>query len=150
MYNIYQVRAGETLESIANQFNTTVPMLRKINGYDNNYEIRPGQYIIVPIERPKLFEIYKVKKGDNMYMIAQNYNTNLNDLLKLNGLDENDYVYPDQEILVPLPGVNFYITQNGDTLNTVAEAMMTNPGALLLQNENIYLMPDQLIVYRKS
>ena len=102
MYRIYQIENETSLEEIANKFNTTTDNLKKINGINNSYYIQRGNYIIVPLLENENFETYKVKQGDSMYAIAQKYNVNYNDLLDLNGLDKDEYIYPNQEILIPI------------------------------------------------
>lgn len=150
MYRIYKVEEGETLQDIAKKFNTDVETIQKINGFSLSDTPRANQYIIVPEERGVLFDLYVVQPGDNMYEIAKRYNVSEEDLLKLNGIDKNEYIYPNQEILVPRKGVNFYITREGDTLVSAADAMKVSPGEVLLQNETIYLLPEQLLISKRE
>ncbi len=66
MYKIYKVSSGDTLESIAKKFNTTVSDLQQIN--DKDY-ITLGELIIVPNnQKSDWFDIYTVQKGDRMFM----------------------------------------------------------------------------------
>lgn len=150
MYKIYKVLKGETLEDIAKKFNTTVTELNRINASDLMNKIKEGDFIVVPMQRGAFFDVYTVKKGDNMYAIAKAYGANETDLLKLNGLDKDDYIYPNEEILVPKKGVHFYITNEGDTMNIAAEKLDVRPGQILLQNENVYLLPEQLLVFKEE
>lgn len=149
MYRIYQVQENDTLENLAVRLGTTVDELIRINGSMGN-SLVPGQYIIIPITKPQIFQVYVIKKGDSIYSIAQAYQTNYKDLLRLNGLTENDYLYPDQEILVPKEGTVYYITKDGDTIEQVSRQMEITPLEILLQNESVYLMPDQLLAYQKG
>ena len=89
MYRIYQVQENDTLENLAVRLGTTVDELIRINGSMGN-SLVPGQYIIIPITKPQIFQVYVIKKGDSIYSIAQAYQTNYKDLLRLNGLTEND------------------------------------------------------------
>ena len=93
MYKIYKIEAGDTFESVAKKFNTTVDMLKRINGMNENDNILVSQYLIVPVERGVLFDIYVVQPGDNMYQIAKRYGVKEEELLKLNGLEKNQYIY---------------------------------------------------------
>ena len=70
MYSIYQVMFGDTLESIANKFNTTVDKLREIN---NSINMDNGSYIIVPSMSDDAFEAYIVKSGDTIFMGNNEY-----------------------------------------------------------------------------
>ncbi|UKI29308.1 MAG: LysM peptidoglycan-binding domain-containing protein [Clostridium sp.] len=49
-----------------------------------------------------------LKRGDNLYQIAKNYNVNPSLLAALNGLDLNEFIYPNQVIMVPKK-MNFLI-----------------------------------------
>ena len=60
----------------------------------------------------------------------------------------NDYIYPNEEIMVPSANTKFYITEDDDTLNKVIDGLGVNPSTLVKQNKEIYLVPDQLIIYR--
>ena len=62
----------------------------------------------------------------------------------------NDYIYPGQEILIPKSGYSYYITTEGDTLDIVANRFKVDKDRVMRENETIYLMPDQLLVSRKS
>ncbi len=92
------------------------------------------------------FEYYTIQKGDNLYAIAKNYNVNPTLLATLNGLNTNDYIYPEQVIMIPNSNFAYYITKEGDTLNLVAETFNTSEANLLKYNPTIYLQEGQLIV----
>ena len=97
-----------------------------------------------------MFESYLVKKGDTLDSLARKYNVNPNLLSSLNGINVDDYIYPNQEIMVPKNGYSYYITADGDTLNMVKDAFNVSYSQLLDQNKTIYLMPEQLIVVKKN
>jgi LysM repeat protein len=147
MYKIYQVEMGETLDSIASKLNTSVDNLKNINGIKGNVTLRPGSYLIVPTLDDR-FTTYIVKKGDSIYSISQKYGVDPNMILKLNGLESETYIYPNQEILIPNKNYNFYITKQGDTITSVAEELNENVVDLLNKNETLFLEEDQLIIYR--
>ncbi len=46
-----------------------------------------------------------LKKGDNLYNIARRYNTDYNLLALLNGINVDDYIYPNTTILEDIKGV---------------------------------------------
>lgn len=148
MYEIYNVKSGDTLENLANKLGITPEVLATINGLDVTAQLTPNTNIIVP-NNNSFFNKYIIKKGDTIYEIAKMYNIKATDLSKLNGLEEDEYIYPGEEIIVPRPGTSFYITETNDTLNKVANALNTTPNNLANQNRTIYLLEDQLIVYKK-
>lgn len=147
MYEIYTVTTNDSLDTIANKYGVDKELLYQINGFPNNYVLTPNTQIVVPTDKNKIFRYYTVKKGDNIYQIAKQYNIDYDLLLKLNGLDKDDYIYPNQTLLLPRTGLNVYLTQEGDTINEILGNLDTNIDELLRQNKNIYLQPEQLIVF---
>lgn len=151
MYTIYQVQNGDTLASVASKFGISVNNLSSLNGIMVGSLLNPGDYIVVPKvqnENP-YFREYTVKKGDNIYEIARVNNISPSQLLRLNGLNDTDIIYPDQKIMLPRNGVSFYITEADDTLNDVTKGLNVSANELARQNGTIYLMNDQLLVYKK-
>ena len=96
------------------------------------------------------FDYYTIKKGDTLYGISKNYGVNPYLLAVLNGLNPNDYIYPDQIIMVPRDNYAYYITKEGDTLNIVANTFNTSINNLINYNQAIYLQEGQLIVNKLS
>ncbi len=149
MYTIYQTKKGDTLETIAQKFNIPLQTLAMINGLMITSSLPQNTNIIVPKEENQYFSEYIVKTGDNIYKIAQDYNITPQDLLRLNGLNETDIIYPNQTITVPKPNVKICITKQDDTLSNIINKMQIPLDQLLKQNQTIYLTADQLIVYKK-
>ena len=146
MYTIYQVMMGDTIDNIASKFNTDVNTLLKING---NMDLVPGSIVVVPKNNSYLMD-YIVKEGDTIYSIARKKNVNKDVLLSLNGLNEYDYIYPNQSILIPMENVGVYVTKDNDTLGYVLNNLGISADKLVKENEKIFLLPDQLIVYKKE
>lgn len=147
MYKIYQVESGETLESIASKLGTDIDTLKQINGIIGNVSLMPGSFIIIPMVDDR-FVTYTVKQGDTIYSISKNYNVDPNMILKMNGLNKDDYIYPNQQIMIPNTNYNFYITEKGDTLTKVSDALGKSISEIVNSNEMIYLESDQMIIYR--
>ena len=95
------------------------------------------------------FTYYTIERGDNLYEIARKYNINPKLLAAINGIKDNEYIYPGQELMIPKSGYSYYITAEGDTLAGVTEAFRTNTDKLLNLNKTIYLLPEQILVYKK-
>lgn len=150
MFESYIIKSGETLELIAKKFNTTEELLMDINNIDNSKLLRAGNEIVVPKNKEKYFEYYVIEKGDNLYQIALKYNINPELLANLNGLTMSDYIYPNQELLIPKSGYSYYITMDGDTLDIVASRFRTTKEELIKENETIYLAPDQLLAKKTN
>ena len=151
MYKIYQVGYGDTIESIANIVGTTVDELITINGF-NGKEIMMGDLIIVPNKNYNndIFAKYIIKNGDTLYMIARNYDVDPNVLALLNGLDKDDYIYPNQEIIVPNDNIDIYVTKSGDTLDIILNNLNTSLDKLKEDNKDIYLKENQIIIYKRD
>ena len=147
MYRIYVINDGDTLESIANKFSTSVDVLERINDIN---EIIPGEEIIVPNNKEIPFMIYRVNKGDTLFDIARRNNVNYKDLVLINGIKDGEYIYPNQEILIPKPDIGVYTVENPETLAQVANNTGTTMENLINQNASIYLLPNQLILYKKE
>ena len=150
MYEIYKVQTGDTLDSIANKYGTTQALLLQINGLPDSYTPLPNPEIIVPLNQNSTYKYYTVKKGDNMYRIAEENNVNYELLLQINGLEKDDYIYPNQVIMLPVSGYSYYVTAEGDTLNSVSDIFKKNIQEVVKENETIYLLPGQILVSQRK
>ena len=103
---------------------------------------------ILPKVNSEYFDYYTITKGDTLYKIANDNKINPTLLAELNGLNETDYIYPNQVLLVPKSGTILYITASGDTLNEIAKGLNVDMMKLIKENPNIYLQPEQLLVYK--
>lgn len=144
MYGIYKIQNGDTLDSLAKRYGVLPEILKNLN-QNSNFAV--GSNIIVPTMN-EYFEVYTIEKGDNLYNIARRYNTDYNLLALLNGINVDDYIYPNTTILVPKRDVKYYITKDNDTLLSVNRLLGGNINKFLSQNNNIYLEEGQLIVYK--
>ena len=147
MYKIYQVEMNETLSSIADKLNTTVDNLKKINGIIGDVSLIPGTFLIIPYVDDR-YITYIVKQGDNIMSISTSYNVDPKLLLEINGLSDEEYIYPNQEILIPNKNYNYYLTKKGDTVVSVAQALNKNIDDLLNINDTLYLEEGQMIIYK--
>ena len=105
--------------------------------------------ILVPNNNQDYFTYYLVEKGDSLYNIGRKYNINPNLLASINGIDINDYIYPNQQLLIPKKNYSYYITAEGDTIDEVVKVFNTNMNKFMDENKTIYLMKDQLLVNKK-
>lgn len=89
--NVYVVKKGDTLWSIANNFNVSVNDLKNANNKSNN-SLSIGEKLIIPGKSTGenvSTTIYIVKSGDNLYSIARRYNVTVNEIKSLNNLSSN-------------------------------------------------------------
>lgn len=150
MYEVYVLKPGDTIESISKIIGIDPAILYQINNFPPNFVPVPGQSIIVPKKQEGYFNYYTIQKGDNLYNIAKTYNTDASTLAKINGLNLTDYIYPNQTILVPKNNIKLYITGANETITDVLQKLNISTDQLLNNNKTIYLLPEQLIIYKES
>ena len=149
MFDTYVIKNGDTLENLARSYNVSKEYLIDINNLYYIDDFKEGRELIVPKVSDVYFNTYKIEKGDTLYKIAKKYNINPDLLSSLNGINKDEYIYPNQEIMVPKENYLYYITAEGDTLSQVVNTFKTSTDKLLKENSAIYLLPEQLIVLRK-
>ena len=146
MFEKYIIKEGENIKTLASKFGVSPEELIRINNLYYGESLRAGQELIVPKNEEKYFNAYVIESGDSLYKIAEKYNINPTLLAALNGLEMEDYIYPGQELLIPKSGYSYYITAEGDTIDTVSKVFKISKLDLLNQNETIYLLKDQILV----
>lgn len=146
MFDKYRVKANESLDDIAKKFHTNRTYLEDLNNLYSNEYLRQGMDIIVPKNQEKYFDTYTISTGDSLYAIGRKYNINPELLAAINGLDMDDYIYPNQVILLPVSNYSYYITKDGDTLETVADMFKKTKDAVVRENSSIYLLSGQILV----
>ncbi len=129
--NVYVVKKGDTLYSIAAANNTTVDELKRINNLTSNI-LSTGQLLKIPSELlPET--TYTVKKGDSLYSIATKYNTTVDELKRINNLTSNTLSIG-QVLKLPSDKVSdvekeentiSYTVQKGDSLYSIARKYST-------------------------
>lgn len=95
----YTVKRGDTLYSIANQFNTTVANLKELNNLTSN-NLQIGQVLLVTEKVYPNVTTYTVQRGDTLYGIASKFGTTVSTIRELNNLTTNTLL-PGQQILIP-------------------------------------------------
>ena len=150
MFSIYQVEYGDTIDIIARKTNTDSDNIRRINGFNNDSDLVVGSLIIVPKTSNQIFQRYTVKKGDSIYSSARMYDVSPETLLLLNGLNKDDYIYPNQEIMIPNKGIEVYITKEGDTISEIINTLGVDADTFNRDNTRILVVPDQLVIYKKE
>lgn len=87
-YINYTVKKGDNLYSIANNYNTSVSNIMKINNL-NSTNLSIGQILKIPSNSAPNETVYIVKKGDSLYKIAMKFNTTVDNIKKKNNLKSN-------------------------------------------------------------
>ena len=147
MYSLYVVQEGDTLDLISQKVNVPVSTIANINNLEPLYLPKVGDKLMVPTQSFSIYDRYEVKKGDNLYRIAQLYNTDVVTLSKINGLSSSEQIYPGNILLVPRKGIKMYVTNEGDTFNSISRKLNVPVSQLLNQNSNVRVDEDQVIIY---
>ena len=86
----YTVKSGDSLYQIAKRYNTTVDEIKSLNNLTSN-NLSIGQILKIPTSNQTDSSItYTVKSGDNLYKIANKYNTTVDAIKSKNNLTSNN------------------------------------------------------------
>lgn len=109
MAGTYRVKAGDTLQSIANQYDTTVTNLININNLKDKNDIKIGDRIttsdVSAISYRGSTMSYIVQNGDTISSIAKRFNTKVSTLAELNQSKVSDtatQLYVGDKLVVPM------------------------------------------------
>lgn len=122
---VYIVKSGDTLYSIARKYNLSVDELKKLNNLTSN-TLAIGQRIIVKSTPTTSENTYVVVKGDSLYAIAKKFNTTVDEIKKLNNLTSNTLSIG-QVLKIPTEKSSelTYTVKKGDTLYSIARTYNT-------------------------
>lgn len=167
---MYTVKKGDNLYAISKKYLTTVNEIMKLNNLKTT-SLTIGQILRIPEMYTKeedmympSYTSYTVKKGDNLYSIAQKNNLDLNILMKDNALT-NNILKIGQVLKIRIPsGVTYeveecfgndysggqsYVVQKGDNLYSIARKFNTTVDLIKQKNNlktNILSIGQQIII----
>lgn len=163
---VHVVGRGEHLAQIAKRYGVSVTELIDYNEIDNPNIIVTGQRLLIPgagtvsaevygtpaeeAQLPAGNGYYTVRRGDTLSEIAKRYELDPEDLMRLNGLSNANFIWVGQELRlsarVEPSGVTvdetersdvaevIYVVQEGDTLSEIAALYNTTTQELLTAN----------------
>ena len=100
-YTYHRVRRGETLSHLATRYRTSARAIARANNISTRSLIRVGQKLKIPsrVSRRTYAKAsppvvsgksgpvrYRVRRGDSLWLLARRYNTNINEIKRLNNL----------------------------------------------------------------
>ena len=112
------MKKGDTISEIAHRNDVSIKELLAANNLKSNHTLRIGQKLILPGKgitlskkantrdngsprQVRTARVYKVKKGDTIFEIAQRSGVSTQTLLKANDLDKNHTLRIGQKIAIP-------------------------------------------------
>jgi LysM repeat protein len=123
---VYIVKKGDSLWSIARAYNTTIDELKKLNNLSTNL-LSVGQILKIPVKSEvENYNIYTVAKGDTLYKIANQFGVTVNDIITSNNLKSNT-LQIGQKLSIPIlkqENIEYYV-QSGDSLWSIARKFNT-------------------------
>lgn len=162
-YVVYTVQKGDSLYSIANKYKTTVDKIKKDNNLVSN-DLSIGKTLIID-DFNNVEEIeecygdsyqvsadyieYIVKRGDNLYNLAKQFNLTVSDIKAFNGLTTNNLSIG-QILKIPTNNsITTYTVQNGDSLYSIANKFNTTVNSIKTKNNltsNLLNVGQKLII----
>ena len=162
-YINYIVKKGDTIYSIARNNKIEVDTIIRDNSLSNT-NLSVGQSLKIRVmEVEECFGTdytppedtnyitYTVKKGDSLYVIANKYNTSVNEIKNLNNLTSNNLSIG-QILKIPSNNTNnniTYIVKSGDNLYSIARKYNTTVNSIKLKNNlsnNLLSIGQKLII----
>lgn len=138
----YMIMPGDTLYSLAIQYNTTVEEMLKCNPQitDPNM-IYAGNYLCIPYPQTCDGFSYTIKSGDTLYTIAMSFSIPVEELLEANPHIDPNYYQAGEIICIPqsypCPGITtMYVVKYDDTLVNILDACNVTLNSLLAANPN--------------
>ncbi len=109
----YRVRGGDTLSRIAMRHRMSTRRLAAINGLTAHTRLRKGQVILLAsrgpiphktrsgVRRHCRKKVYRVKKGDTLWTIAQRFGVSVRRLVKMNSMGRRPVIRVGQRLVIP-------------------------------------------------
>lgn len=152
----YRVQRGDTLALIASTFRTSVPDLMRWNRLSSDL-IFPGDNLTVyfatrgaaprdnvaapapPRDTQGPRNLYTVRRGDSLYLIADRFGVAIDDLERWNDISRRRTIHPGDKLVVYAdatrgPALRTYTVRSGDTPGEIAERFGVGLSELLAAN----------------
>jgi len=116
----YKIEQGDTLESIANRFDTSTEIIMNANPNINKNNIYVGSILIIPNVEKELAKSYyeedikrvkvdyTIKEGDNLESIAQKFEVSKEEIIKENNIEDENTIYVGEHITIPNVSILIY------------------------------------------
>ena len=141
-YVVVNTRPGDSLSKLAKQYGSSVASIAKLNQIKNPNAIAAGQELLIQTTDKSGgdYVLVKVKPGDNLAKLANQYGTSAASIAKLNQIKNPNLIETGQELLiyttqkvqapVAVPA-KIHTVANGDTLIKIARRYNTTVQKLM-------------------
>jgi len=99
----HRVVSGDTLSEIAEQYRVSIRSIKQLNNLNGN-NIQVGQTLQIQASKfsaqsqPQRKLVYRVRRGDSLYLIAEKFDLRIADITRWNKLDPKRYLQPGQQL----------------------------------------------------
>lgn len=140
----YRVKFGDTLSSIARNYNVTIEELVSWNNIKNPNLIFPNEIIKIEGNIEKQItstganDNYIVKIGDTLTRIASLFKVSISNLVSWNNISNPNLIYPSEKLIIkPTNNSHLikYVVTSGDTLSEIAKDYNVSVFELVLINK---------------
>ncbi|UGQ16288.1 LysM peptidoglycan-binding domain-containing protein [Borrelia sp. RT5S] len=115
---IHVVKANDTVEAIAKQYGVKEKELLAWNGLSTK-PVKFASKLVV--SEPDFLKPYVVKKGDSLSQLALDFNISIQDIIRLNSLEDQNLIIGQKLYLKKASGnINFHYVKRGETLGKIA------------------------------
>ncbi len=127
----HEVRRGETLSQIAQQYSVSTQELMAVNSLQNADQVHIGQELSIPGAGDVAVasaggggdaRTYRVRRGDTLYEIAQREGVPITDLQQWNNMGRNDRITVGEVLQVSAPGEGerIHVVESGESPGAIA------------------------------
>ena len=149
-YVAHKVKRGESLWTISKKYRVSIHDLAAVNKIRNRHRLSIGQKLTIPVRRSNGGALlasssgpsghkkikYKVKRGDTLGHIAEDYNTLARNIRRWNKLEYGHHIFPGQKLTIWVKEDSgqlaskskkdrdkvVHIVKRGDTIGHIAES----------------------------
>ena len=175
-WTTHTVRRGQTLSYIARKYGTSVSALISANNIRNKNQLRVKQVLKIPtsnyyavttVSSDQNVVTHKVKKGETLSEIGEQYGVGVSKIRSLNNLYGKRFIYPGQRLKIPVKKTQkaqysstpsgkrkiIHVVKKGETLSEIADAYKVGLSRVRSWNSlygRRFIYPGQKIVIYKS
>ncbi len=178
-FQYHVVSSGETLSHLSERYGVAISAISETNRLNNQHMIRVGQSLIIPLGEIPVPEtaiadlappiqtppdVYRVRTGDTLSKIAENFGMSVTDIRAWNGMSSNVLIAGDALRLIPTEDTSevtalgsggsasvVYNVRSGDTLSEIASSYRTSVAAIRTWNVerdlSIIRPGDEIMIY---